>query len=459
MLPRVQAAASNGERCWDAAPVRPVKPTTNTAVDDRETWITSTFRDGTTVRYWGDPEEWVDWDEFELPAQQEGGDEVVGLWDATSERAPRTGALEPDCEGTGEDKNRPRASKASPAKSTAELRGVPLAVRMADVEAEEVEWLWHPYIPFGKLTSVEGDPGIGKSWLTMALAAQVSRGAKLPGASRAVEPSAVLLLTAEDGPGDTLRPRLDTLGADVSRVHAITEPLAFNKEGAAKLKSEIVRVGALLVIIDPIVAYLPDRTDMNSASAVRPVLARLARVAEETGAAIVFVRHLSKGTKEKAMYRGLGSIDFTAACRSVLMVGADPNDASKRVVAHAKSNLAQMGPSQAYTLKSGRFAWAGRSSLSAEELGGPPPDADLRSAREEATEFLIGMLADGPKPALQVQAEAAKLRISSATLRRAKRDLKVKSEREGEQWTWNPPVSLPAPTSEEAVEDIQASGG
>src|SRR6516162_8938671 len=93
MLPRVQAAASNGERCWDAAPVRPVKPTTNTAVDDRETWITSTFRDGTTVRYWGDPEEWVDWDEFELPAQQEGGDEVVGLWDATSERAPRTGAV------------------------------------------------------------------------------------------------------------------------------------------------------------------------------------------------------------------------------------------------------------------------------------------------------------------------------------------------------------------------------
>src|SRR5271169_2158767 len=160
---------------------------------------------------------------------------------------------------------------------------------------------------------------------------------------------------------------------------------------------------------------------MNSASAVRPVLARLARVAEETGAAILFVRHLSKGAKDKPMYRGLGSIDFTAACRSVLMVGNDPREVSKRVIAHAKSNLAQMGPSQVYTLKGGKFVWAGRSSLNAEDLGAPPPDADLRGAREEATEFLIEMLAEGPKPATEVQDEAKKLHISPATLRRAKR--------------------------------------
>jgi hypothetical protein len=306
---------------------------------------------------------------------------------------------------------------------------------------------------------VEGDPGIGKSWLTMALAAQVSRGAKLPGASGAAEPGVVLLLTAEDGLGDTLRPRLDTLGANLSRVHAITEPLAFTSQGTARLKAEIKRLGAVLVIIDPIVAYLPDRTDMNSASAVRPVLARLARVAEETGAAILFVRHLSKGAKDKPMYRGLGSIDFTAACRSVLMVGTDPNDVSKRVVAHAKSNLAQVGPSQAYTLKGGRFAWAGRSSLSAEDLGAPPPDADLRSAREEAVEFLIEMLADGPKPALEVQAEAAKLRISSATLRRAKRDLGVVSKKEGDPWIWSLRAAPSMPGSGQMGEDTQAAEG
>src|SRR6266404_2679934 len=123
-----------------------------------------------------------------------------------------------------------------------------------------------------------------------------------------------------------------------------------------------------------------------------------ATVAEETGVAIAFVRHLAKGTRDKAIYRGLGSIDFTAACRSVLMVGFDPNDPSKRVLAHAKSNLAALGPSLAYTLKGGRFAWAGRSSLSAEDLGGPAPDADQRSAREEANDFLVQPLSDGPKP-------------------------------------------------------------
>ena len=123
------------------------------------------------------------------------------------------------------------------------------------------------------------------------------------------------------------------------------------------------------------------------------------------------------------------------------MVGFDPNDAEKRVVAHAKSNLAAPGPSLAYTLKGGRFAWAGRSLLSAEELGGPSPDADQRNAREEAREFLLQTLADGPKPALDVFAEADKLRISRATLRRAKGDLGVVADKTPDHWEW----SLPPP--------------
>jgi len=209
--------------------------------------------------------------------------------------------------------------------------------------------------------------------------------------------------------------------------------------GAAKLKAEIERVKPALVIVDPIVAYLPERTDMNSASAVCPMLARLAKVADETGTAIAFVRHLAKGTRDKAIYRGLGSIDFTAACRSVLMVGFDPNDAEKRVVAHGKSNLAAPGPSLAYTLKGGRFAWAGRSLLSAEDLGGPPPDPDQRSAREEAQEFLLQTLEEGPKPTLEVFADADRLRISRATLRRAKRDLGVVAEKTPDHWEWSLP--------------------
>jgi hypothetical protein len=419
---------------------------------DRETWITVTFK-GRTLRYWGDPEEQIDWDEFERsPEQDELGyeDEIPGPppdddWEEAPEEAEEHYEARP-----------PEPKAPARAKSAGKLPPT-LAIRMANIQPEPVEWLWHPYIPFGKLTSVEGDPGIGKSWLTMALAAQVSRGAKLPGASRAAEPGVVLLLTAEDGLGDTLRPRLDTLGADVSRVHAITEPLSFDSKGAAKLKAEIVRLGAVLVIIDPIVAYLPDRTDMNSASAVRPVLARLARVAEETGAAILFVRHLSKGAKDKPMYRGLGSIDFTAACRSVLMVGTDPNEVSKLVIAHAKSNLAQKGPSQAYTLKGGKFGWAGRSSLSAEDLGAAPPEADLRSAREEAIGFLLQTLADGPKPVLEVFADADRLRISRATLRRAKGDLGIVADKTPDHWEW----SLPRPQVDGSgpSQDVQAPEG
>jgi hypothetical protein len=138
------------------------------------------------------------------------------------------------------------------------------------------------------------------------------------------------------------------------------------------------------------------------------------------------------------------------------MVGFDPNDADKRVVAHGKSNLAAPGPSLAYTLKGGRFAWAGKSSLSAEDLGGPPPDVDQRSAREEAQEFLLQTLADGPKPALNVFADADKLRISRITLRRAKADLGVVAEKTPDHWEWSLP---PRPPGGDAGEqDAQAPG-
>jgi hypothetical protein len=413
------------------------------SVGDREVWITTKFKDGTSIKYWSDPEEAVDWAEFEPGPEPDEPEEQAEM------PPPATTRQEPI---RGEPASR---ISTAPPKGGA---GPTLAVRMADVEPEPVQWLWEPYIPKGKITSIEGDPGVGKSWLTMALAAQISRGEKLPGIKHATAPAPVLLLTAEDGAADTIRPRLDAAGADVEKVHAITTPLPFDKTGTATLKREIEQVRPALVIIDPIVAYLPDKTDMNSASAVRPVLARLAKVAEETGVAIAFVRHLAKGTRDKAIYRGLGSIDFTAACRSVLMVGFDPNDGDKRVVAHGKSNLSAPGPSLAYTLKGGRFAWAGRSSLSAEDLGGPPPDADQRSAREEAREFLLQTLAEGPKPALDVFADAEKLRISRATLRRAKADLGVLAEKTPDHWEWSLPPRPEGDGSGGASQDAQTPG-
>ena len=262
----------------------------NTAVHDREVWITTKCRDGTTVRHWGDPEGAIDWDEpGPEPDEPEEHAEVPPSATTRHQKPIRGGPAS-------------RSSTAPPKGGG----GPTLAVRMADVEPEPVAWLWEPYIPKGKLTSIEGDPGVGKSWLTMALAAQISRGEKLPGMKRTTDPAPVLLLTAEDGAADTIRPRLDAAGADVDKVHAITTPLAFDKAGATTLRREIEQLRPALVIIDPIVAYLPDRTDMNSASAVRPILARLAKVAEETGVAIAFAPPSRQGDPRQGYLPGLG---------------------------------------------------------------------------------------------------------------------------------------------------------
>ena len=158
------------------------------------------------------------------------------------------------------------------------------------------------------------------------------------------------------------------------------------------------------------------------------------------------------------MFYRAGSIDFTAACRSVLMVGLDPNHGDKRVVAHGKSNLSAPGPSLAYTLKGGRFAWAGRSSLSAEDLEAHLPTLDQRSAREEAREFLLQTLAEGPKPALDVFADAEKLRISRATLRRAKADLGVVAEKTPITGSGASPHDRKAKGSVGSSQDAQAPG-
>lgn len=164
---------------------------------------------------------------------------------------------------------------------------------------EEVKWLWRPYIPRGKLTLSEGDPGIGKSWKALALATAVSNGRGLPGETRQREPETVLLLTAEDGLADTIRPRLDALGADVERVHAIYGYAVLDDEGLAELERHISDVNPALVIIDPLVAYMGAGIDINKANQVRSITAKLATLAEKHGAAILAVRHLTKGSRDK----------------------------------------------------------------------------------------------------------------------------------------------------------------
>jgi archaellum biogenesis ATPase FlaH len=322
-------------------------------------------------------------------------------------------------------------------------------VCLADIEAEEVSWLWHPYIPIGKLTLLEGDPGVGKSWITLGIATSLSLGAALPGA-KPFGPTKTLLYTVEDGLADTIRPRLDAMGADVTRVHAEPEPLIFDLDGLERIEADIKRLRPSLVIVDPIMAFMGAKVDINKANETRAVLAQLAGIAEKYGTSILTVRHLRKSESTKAMYRGAGSIDFTAAARSVLLVGRDPGNHSSCAVAHIKSNLAAMGPSLGYEIREDCFVWTGESDLTAEQLLAGDVGDEERSAKGEAESFLQDILSEGLVEARAVYRGAKAVGISDRTLKRAKKSLGVNSRRNGfgekSKWLWELPYARRGPT-------------
>jgi AAA domain len=311
-----------------------------------------------------------------------------------------------------------------------ELR-VPLIICMADVQPEEVSWLWYPYIPRRKQTLLEGDPGSGKSWLALTIASLVSRGDPFPGDEPDTirDPANVLYLSAEDGLADTVRKRLDAAGADVNHVHTVVGWQQGDTQGCISLgdlppiEASMQALRPALMVVDPIQGYLGASVDMHRANEVRPVLAGLAALAEQYDCAIMTIRHLTKSAQDRAVYRGLGSIDFAAAARSILLAGQDPHNPRCRVMAHVKSSLAPLGASIGYELRENRFWWTGRSDVSAEDLLRPYPVDEERSAVEEAQDFPRELLADGKKPAKAVISEAKKAGISEAALKRARAGL------------------------------------
>ena len=321
-------------------------------------------------------------------------------------------------------------------------------VCIAEVEPETVSWLWLPYIPLGKLTLLEGDPGIGKSWVSLAIATAVSLGKGLPG-TEAIESASVVLASAEDGLGDTIRPRLDAMGADVSKIHAIKGALDFGNGGLIILEGFIQQVKPELVIIDPLVAYIGPGVDLHRANETRAVMAKLADMAEKHSCAIMAIRHLTKGSMSKAIYRGLGSIDFAAACRSVLMAGCDPDNEQKRGIVQIKSNLAKKGQAIGFELRDDGFYWTGESDLTAARILSAE-DTDGVSALDEAIDFLKDELADGAVEVKQVERDADAAGIYQRTLRRARENIGVRVKRQSEpggkrgsgRWLWELPEFL-----------------
>jgi len=296
-------------------------------------------------------------------------------------------------------------------------------IRMSDVELTPVEWLWKPYLPFGKLSVLQGNPGEGKTYFAMHLAAACTNGKLLPNMER-MEPFNVIYQTAEDGLGDTVKPRLIEAGADLDRVLVIDDSEVQLTLSDERIEKAIVENNARLVIIDPIQAYLGADVDMNRANEVRPIFMRLGQVAQRTGCAILLIGHLNKAAGMQSLQRGLGSIDIAAAVRSVMFIGKLKHDPTMRILTHEKSSLAPPGASLAFSLgDEGGFRWVGEYDITADEmLSSIEPQRETKT--QQAKDLICTLLAGG-KQVLSEDIDKAALErgIPGRTVRDAKREL------------------------------------
>ena len=296
-------------------------------------------------------------------------------------------------------------------------------IRMSDVELTPVDWLWKPYLPFGKLSVLQGNPGEGKTYFAMHLAAACTNGKLLPNMER-MEPFNVIYQTAEDGLGDTVKPRLIEAGADLDRVLAIDDSEVQLTLSDERIEKAIIENNARLVIIDPIQAYLGADVDMNRANEVRPIFMRLGQVAQRTGCAILLIGHLNKAAGMQSLQRGLGSIDIAAAVRSVMFIGKLKHDPTMRILTHEKSSLAPPGASLAFSLgDEGGFRWVGEYDITADEmLSSIEPQRETKT--QQAKDLICALLAGG-KQVLSEDIDKAALErgIPGRTVRDAKREL------------------------------------
>lgn len=350
------------------------------------------------------------------------------------------------------------------------------AWRMSQVKRERVRWLWSDRIPLGMLTLVIGDPGLGKSLLTCCLAGLVSRAG-----------SDVLLLTAEDSPGATVRPRLEAVGADLERVRlvevqrdGIADGLSL-PDDAGELDRLVRQHGARLVVIDPLSAHLAEPVNSWRDQSVRRALAPLARMAAEHGCAAVVVAHLTKMRGGDPLYRAQGSIGIPAAARSALLLAREPDDpdgerGNARVLAHIKCNVAPQAQSLACRVEpvmldgeecitTARISVTGTSSVSASELLSAP-DAEARTVRDEAADLLRAELAEGPRAVKDIRLAASDAGIAWRTIERAKAALGVEARRESVgasgagRWMWRLPAQDPHGQDRHAyVSDVGGLGG
>lgn len=313
----------------------------------------------------------------------------------------------------------------------------------SNIAAKPVEWLWYPYIPLGKLTVLQGDPGDGKSTFILNLVALLTNGLPMPDGYASQGSCVAIYQCAEDGMADTIKPRLEQAGADCEKVaYIVDNDIGLTLEDG-RIEEAIKATKARVFIIDPIQAFIPPDSDMQSATKMRSVLRGLAATAEKYHCAVILIGHMNKDSGNKALYRGLGSIDIAAIARSVLMISRDESRPDIRYMFPIKSSLAPEGPAIAFSMKAGGgLEWQGKYDLNTSAL---LDSVTIKtSKRDKARAKMLQMLQQHDRPAKEVYSSLAEIGIGSRTVEKIKKDLQIKTYRSGVCWYW----SLPQDTSE-----------
>lgn len=307
----------------------------------------------------------------------------------------------------------------------------------SSIAAKKIDWLWYPYIPYGRITIVQGDPGEGKTTFALNIAALLSTGQSMPDSEIQAPPYNVIYQSTEDGLADTVKPRLISAGADCSRIAFIDDVIESLTLDDARIEHAVLQAEARLLILDPLQSFIGKDADFHRANDVRPLMRRLADVAERTSCAIMVIGHMNKSVGTKGLYRGLGSIDITAAARSVLLVGRLRDEPTIRVMTQIKNNLAPEGKAIAFELNEiNGFRWIGQYDVTVDDiLNGEKPIEEPK--RIQAQTIIEDLLHENPCPCSRIYAVCHERGIGKRTVDAAKQILGAKSLKQADGWYWS----------------------